>query len=301
MGEKWVASHVWMTMKNGYHACQWECANSFIPDLVWLPKQLSKLTDDDGSYAQQFIKHISYLLYRDIPFSGSTKEMIDGIWDELETPGIEPVSKFKLDDLNYFDHKDKWINRKKATLHRELTSIVAILNNHEADVPEIYNVKYTSTLREVSESMSNKDKEAFKDWLESNLNALGTPSVTKVTSSTKATGVSTSKPKTKTTSTTSGRKKTTHGSGLSSYTDDQIANSIKAFLFEGLSYRKIEHTYLGMPKRANGGGWAAQHLLESNGLYNPMKNMFSGRTIADAISMSSEPLKSKLIWMKANL
>ena len=58
------------------------------------------------------------------------------------------------------------------------------------------------------------------------------------------------------------------------FTDKQIANSIKAYLFEGLSFRVIEYTHLGMPKRTNGGGWAAKNLLESRNLDSSMKKMF---------------------------
>ena len=76
---------------------------------------------------------------------------------------------------------------------------------------------------------------------------------------------------------------------------------IRAYLFEGMSFRGIEHTYLGMPKRTNGGGWAAKSLLEGLGINSSMKKVFDDKTIADAISISAEPLKSTLIWMEANL
>ena len=85
------------------------------------------------------------------------------------------------------------------------------------------------------------------------------------------------------------------------FTDKQIAETIKAYLFDGMSFRVIEYTYLGMPKRTNGGGWAAKNLLENKGLDSTMKKMFSGKTISDAISASSEPLASMLKWMEANL
>lgn len=85
------------------------------------------------------------------------------------------------------------------------------------------------------------------------------------------------------------------------YTDNQVANSIKAYLFEGMSFRAIEYTYLGMPKRANGGGWAAKALLEGRGIDSSMKKMFDNKTVADAISVSKEPMKTTLKWMETNL
>ena len=85
------------------------------------------------------------------------------------------------------------------------------------------------------------------------------------------------------------------------FTDNQIANSIKAYLFEGMSFRVIEHTFLGMPKRTNGGGWAAKSLLEGMGIDSSMKKTFDGKTVADAISISREPMKTTLKWMETNL
>ena len=40
--------------------------NSFVPNLVWLPVQISKLTDREGSYAQRFLQAISCQIYKNI-------------------------------------------------------------------------------------------------------------------------------------------------------------------------------------------------------------------------------------------
>ncbi len=56
-----------------------------------------------------------------------------------------------------------------------------------------------------------------------------------------------------------------------------------------------------MPKRTNGGGWVAKALLESLGINSSMKAMFDGKTIADAVSISKEPLKTTLKLMEKNL
>lgn len=85
------------------------------------------------------------------------------------------------------------------------------------------------------------------------------------------------------------------------FTDKQIANCLRAYLFEGMSFRVIEHTFLGLSKRTNGGGWTAKALLEGKGVDSSMKKMFDSKTIADAISISREPMKTTLKWMEINL
>ena len=166
LGTGWVASHVWMSMQTrSEHACEWERTNSFIPNLVWLPSQLSKLTDRDGSYAQQFLKHISHLLYSKIRI---TNPVLSGIWSELQDPGITPVTKFSLDDLNFFDSDAGWIVNKKKKLHQELQSILDLLDDPDAKVKAIYNDRYTSTLRDNSKAMADPDKQNLTDWISAN-------------------------------------------------------------------------------------------------------------------------------------
>lgn len=79
------------------------------------------------------------------------------------------------------------------------------------------------------------------------------------------------------------------------FTSKQVAECIKAYLFDGESFRNIESHYLGVPARANGGGWIARELLKSKGVNSSMKKMFSGKSVSQAISESKEPLKSTLI------
>lgn len=85
------------------------------------------------------------------------------------------------------------------------------------------------------------------------------------------------------------------------FTPKQMANCIKAYLFDGMSLRNIEQIYLGMPKRARGGGFVAKKLLNSMGINHTMKKQFDGKTIDQAIHSAAEPLKSTLIRMKADL
>ncbi|MBI5526542.1 MAG: hypothetical protein HY897_09415 [Deltaproteobacteria bacterium] len=57
LGKGYVASHAWRVHDNPE-------TNSFIPNLVWLPKQVSKLTDRPGSFAQRYPGHLYQALPR---------------------------------------------------------------------------------------------------------------------------------------------------------------------------------------------------------------------------------------------
>lgn len=172
LGSGWVASHIWISMKTRKeHSCEWEQANSFIPNLVWLPSQLSKLTDRDGSYAQRFLQFVSYELYSNSSNKAFTNPLFSEVLGELTKPDITPVCKFKQNDLNYFEYKTEWINRKKNELELDLQSIIDILNDPDVTVNKnIYNDRYTSTLRDVAGKMNTTEKTNFRDWITANIN-----------------------------------------------------------------------------------------------------------------------------------
>lgn len=168
MGNGFVASHIWRTLQDQsiLLASQWERTNSFIPNLVWLPKQLSKLTDREGSYAQHFVQHVSGLLYRGITMPNTT---LNDIWNELKDPGIKPISDIKMDDLNYFEHNIKWIARRKSRLYNELQSILNILNGENPIINKINTSNYIPSLREISLRMDSQLKEDFRNWIMANM------------------------------------------------------------------------------------------------------------------------------------
>lgn len=291
LGKGFVASHVWMSMQNRLgHACEWERANSFIPNLVWLPSQLSKLTDRDGSYAQKFIQHISGLLYRSIPLA---EKMLSDIWNELPDPGLTPISNINLNDINYFEYDAVWINRGRTKLNNELQLIIDILNGNSPKGTRVTTSKYLPTLAKVSKTMSASDRGYLKKWINANIVVAGASVHNSILSSTKAKGISVGSKKTFATRRVSSSK--------GSFTTAQVANSVKAYIFDGESFRTIESKYLGMPKLVNGGGWVAKRLLENRGVDSSLKKFFGGKTINEAIAIAKEPLKSTLIWMKANI
>lgn len=182
MGNGFVASHIWMSMRTRLgHTCEWECANSFIPNLVWLPKQLSKLTDIDGSYAQQFLKYISGMLYKP---KTSSDPMLDSIWKELNVPSIKPISAIDLDKLNYFQHDINWLSSRKSSLADALQSILDTIH-FGASKTIRSSSRYISSLKIVLRPMSNSDRQYLEDWITYNLGILkAVPSTFKISSHT---------------------------------------------------------------------------------------------------------------------
>lgn len=168
-GTGYVACHVWRELiGNSTIACRCPKTNSFIPNLVWLPKQIASLTDRQGSYAQQLIEKISYQIYRNFQISNTCKVDVDSIWNMLSCPDINLGIDFNTDKLNYFVPDAKWIPRRRKSLDAEINAILTVLNQMPNQL-KIKSSSYTSSLPLVAKTLSQKDKQDLIDWLSSNI------------------------------------------------------------------------------------------------------------------------------------
>lgn len=156
-----VASHIWRELQNGETrlASTLPITNSFIPNLVWLPKQISKLTDREGSYAQKILKTLSYKIYFDGNFQS---ELYMDIWSYLDNPDLEINSLVDPSNLNYFRTPQKWIDKKKNDLIDEINRIIKTLDENK---PAEKKVKCSSYLPTLLERIKNENKQDFIDWL----------------------------------------------------------------------------------------------------------------------------------------
>lgn len=164
-----VASHIWRNLnKQTCLASTYEKTNSFIPNLVWLPKQISKLTDREGSFAQNLLKTISYnIYYKNNKNIGS--EFKNNVWGELNNPQLETITSYSISDLNYFRVPQKWIDKKKAGLVAEFDKINDVLLTGSVSEKK---VKCSSYLPSLKKNISPQNIQKLIDWLGENIEEL---------------------------------------------------------------------------------------------------------------------------------
>jgi hypothetical protein len=78
IGTGFVAAHVWRKLSDGIDAPRNEMTYSFVPNLVWLPSQLAKLSDKKGGFAQTFLQAVSTSLYRTLPLTSQLAHVANG-------------------------------------------------------------------------------------------------------------------------------------------------------------------------------------------------------------------------------
>lgn len=119
----WTASHIWREIGTDIAANRDPRLNSFIPNLVWLPKQIAKLSDIDGGLVQTALKATSWNLYKSTVFTGNLKSSIDSVWSMLPLPSDEQIEEFKSIDVNFFEPSEKFYSARRDIFHNYITFI----------------------------------------------------------------------------------------------------------------------------------------------------------------------------------
>lgn len=114
LGTGWVASHIWRRTRSLERANSHPWLNSFVPNLVWLPKQISKLSDRDGSAFQSALKIASKEIYGDLTYDNAqVAEVVEFCWREL----VEPEASASYSGrTSFFAVEDKWLKRTERRL-----------------------------------------------------------------------------------------------------------------------------------------------------------------------------------------
>lgn len=118
VGKGFVASHVWREIRGEIElAARDPLTYSFVPNVVWLPAQVAKLTDREGSFVQEYLQAISYKIYRKHPVAPPLQGLVDDVWSRLPLSHRIPVQGLPgIEDLNFFDSSNEFVARRRASL-----------------------------------------------------------------------------------------------------------------------------------------------------------------------------------------
>jgi hypothetical protein len=130
MGTEFVASHVWRIVNHDQLASRIPLLNSFVPNLVWLPGQVAKLTDREGGIVQQTLQAMAWQIYRRARVAPHLYDIVEEAWAMLPEPPLKP-QPFALEDLNWFEI----ISSFYRTRSRRLESVIAALEAIERQEP----------------------------------------------------------------------------------------------------------------------------------------------------------------------
>jgi hypothetical protein len=125
LGPGFVASHVWRITCEGASAAREPGSYSFVPNLVWLPSQVSKLTDREGSFAQTFLQAMARKIYSTEPVPENLSEVVRSIWDSLPEPSIPERGLPELHELNFFRPTQRFFDTRTARIREVIEGLEA--------------------------------------------------------------------------------------------------------------------------------------------------------------------------------
>jgi hypothetical protein len=169
MGKGFVASHIWgkIRIDNSIMiSSRHHMLNSFVPNIVWLPVQISKLTDREGSLAQKLLQAISHRIYGDVDLP----QYISDIWKALPYPGDLPNINVDLKQINFFAIPNKWLTRRIEGLISEIDTILQIDSLGLNRTRKVKSRRYLPTLRQIPLEQRlelNEWLSRYKSWLQS--------------------------------------------------------------------------------------------------------------------------------------
>jgi len=134
LGNEFVASHIWRENLSGVLASRIPILNTFVPNLVWLPSQVAKLSDREGGPIQTALKEISWSLYRRVPLTEEARQIADRSWALLPEPAS--LQQVLEDEVNWFVTTPRFISTRKS----KLTSVINALERIAvgAELPQTF-------------------------------------------------------------------------------------------------------------------------------------------------------------------
>ena len=148
MGTEFVASHIWRVIDHAGLASRHPLLNSFVPNLVWLPSQVSKLSDRESGPVQLALQSISWQIYRHAPVAAHLLEVVKEAWTLVPEP---KQSVDHMPDLNWFEPTDRFRSTRRARLDTVLEALQR-LDRGQSLEQKVITTRYGDGLPHVSES-----------------------------------------------------------------------------------------------------------------------------------------------------
>lgn len=162
----WVAAHVWQVREDGQRPTRHHVTNSFVPNLVWLPKTLATLSDHNP-FVQQYLQALSHKIYSGVEQRQAMKKITANAWRQLEIPEIPPDGLPDPSKLNYFALDDVWLQKLRSGVADVLKSLERTSRRKEP-VETLLPRRYRDGLRE----LGGKATVEIRAWLKEYRDAL---------------------------------------------------------------------------------------------------------------------------------
>ena len=126
IGTEFVAAHVWLRVNGStVLASRWPELNSFVPNLVWLPSQVAKLTDREGSGVQETLQAMAWQIYRPVAVEPTYEQIVKRSWALLPVPE-RAIGTIRHEELNWFEPTERFYRTREERLRSVVEALLQL-------------------------------------------------------------------------------------------------------------------------------------------------------------------------------
>jgi hypothetical protein len=145
IGSGFVAAHVWRIVRHEELASRIPILNTFIPNLVWLPSQIAKLSDLQGGLVQKTLEAVSVKLYREFPVNAAVRNVAEEAWGLIPSTSVD-LRHFDCTTLNFFEHREDFVKKRIKRIDNVRNAITGLLKDVPIEEKKIITSRYTEGL-----------------------------------------------------------------------------------------------------------------------------------------------------------
>ncbi len=136
--------------------------NSFVPNLVWLPSDLAKLSDRIGGFTQRLLQCIALRVYSGVVFPPELQRYVDASWARLPAPRDAPA--VPETPLSYFALESGAYRRQAASLREVVLGVADIAAGRH--IERVYSRRYAPGLRQLAPEKLQELVEFLRPYVE---------------------------------------------------------------------------------------------------------------------------------------
>lgn len=148
LGTGFIAAHIWRLTKQGtVYTTRDPDLYSFVPNIVWLPKELAKRSDREGGVVQQTLQSLAEELYRGAPVATQHAARVHACWQRL-TGDAPPEFKVTSVEANWFVELERFSKARSRSVDAVMTGIDEVFR-YGAPRGKVISSRYTAGLSAV--------------------------------------------------------------------------------------------------------------------------------------------------------
>lgn len=144
MAGGFVAAHIWREVNRPVLASKIPLLYSFIPNLVWLPGEVAKLTDYEGGPYQRTLQAMSVAIYREAKVEPNLQSVVDEAWATLPMPDTAPPT-LDPDAMNWFVPNESFYRIRRQRTDQVIVALET-LNTGQPLLRKVISTRYTAGL-----------------------------------------------------------------------------------------------------------------------------------------------------------